>query len=239
MVAALHAWQHTDLDAAVVNEHIVHFEESILCPLVRVKADECVAQRVPRLVVPEDVARGDFAKAREYDLKILHGSGPIMMMPGARTGENHHLMGGPGLYSNAHTPCTASAGLHAWTCMAWKASPCTADLFSRDRVELADKEHVRRRPRISLRQVPNHLQDDSSAVRLQLATLVSTLLGPSLILLWLPIIFQPVTLRAQSCSSLSVLPAAGGGVLLKSLQVQHLAGDLLPNSRAKRQCIAR
>lgn len=59
------------LDAPVINEHIVHFEEGVLGRPVGVKANEGVAQRVPRLGVANDVTRGDLAKAREDDLEVL------------------------------------------------------------------------------------------------------------------------------------------------------------------------
>ena len=62
------------LDPAVVDEHIVHLEEGLLSRLVVVVAQEGVAQGVARLVVPDDVAGGHLAEAREDDLQVLRCS---------------------------------------------------------------------------------------------------------------------------------------------------------------------
>ena len=59
------------LDAAVINENIVHLEVGLLAGLVVVKAQESVAQAVPRLPVLDDVTGCDCAKPREDDLQIL------------------------------------------------------------------------------------------------------------------------------------------------------------------------
>lgn len=60
------------LDAPVINQAIVHLEVGLLAGLVRVKAQECVAQGVSSLPVLDDVTRCDVAKSGEDDLQILH-----------------------------------------------------------------------------------------------------------------------------------------------------------------------
>ena len=59
------------LDAAVVDEAVVHLEEGLLAGLVGVEAEEGVVERVARLPVADDVARGDVAEAAEDDLQVL------------------------------------------------------------------------------------------------------------------------------------------------------------------------
>ena len=71
----VHGLGEVNMDAAVVDEYIVHLEEGVLRGFVSIKANEGVAERIARLPVADDVAGGDGAKAREYDLKILHRQG--------------------------------------------------------------------------------------------------------------------------------------------------------------------
>ena len=67
----VHGLGEVHVDAAVVDEHVVHLEEGVLGRLVAVEADESIVQRVAGLPVPDDVARRDLAEAGEYDLQIL------------------------------------------------------------------------------------------------------------------------------------------------------------------------
>lgn len=62
------------MDAAIIDEHIVHLEECIFCSLVRIKAYESIAEGVSRLPIPNDVARSDLPKLGEDDLQVLHHS---------------------------------------------------------------------------------------------------------------------------------------------------------------------
>lgn len=57
-----HRLTEVDLDATVVDEHVVHFEVGGLAGLVVVVPDKRVAQRVACLVVADDVARRYVAK---------------------------------------------------------------------------------------------------------------------------------------------------------------------------------
>lgn len=56
------------LDSAVVDQDIVHLEVSILAGFIRVIAQEGVTQAVPCLLVPDDIAGGDVAKAPKNGL---------------------------------------------------------------------------------------------------------------------------------------------------------------------------
>ena len=60
------------MDAAIINKDIVHFEEGILCSLLRVEANEGVAEGVSCFPVTYDVTGGDFSKTGENYLQVLH-----------------------------------------------------------------------------------------------------------------------------------------------------------------------
>ena len=62
------------MDAAIIDEHIVHLEECIFCSLVRIKAYESIAEGVSCLPISNDVARSDLPKLGEDDLQVLHHS---------------------------------------------------------------------------------------------------------------------------------------------------------------------
>ena len=59
------------LDASVINQDIVHLEVGILTSFICVIAQKSIAQTVPSLLVPDDVARGDVAKAAKNSFQIF------------------------------------------------------------------------------------------------------------------------------------------------------------------------
>ena len=92
------------LDAAVINEAVVHLEVGLLARALAVKAQEGVVERVAGLVVPDDVAGGDRAEAREDDLQVLRAIGSsqalclCLVAQHGRSGHQHAgiLSGGGG-----------------------------------------------------------------------------------------------------------------------------------------------
>ncbi len=56
------------MDAAIINQHIVHLEEGILCSLVGVESNESIAQGVPGLPIANDVTGCYLSKLGENDL---------------------------------------------------------------------------------------------------------------------------------------------------------------------------
>ena len=66
------------MNAAIIDEDIVHLEEGVLGSLLGVKADEGVAERVSGFPVPDDVAGCDLAKAGKDDFQVLLAQNPSM-----------------------------------------------------------------------------------------------------------------------------------------------------------------
>ena len=66
-----HRLAEVDVDAAVVDEHVVHLEVGVLTVLLALELDERVAQRVTRLLVAYHLAAVDLAEAREDQLEVV------------------------------------------------------------------------------------------------------------------------------------------------------------------------
>lgn len=59
------------MDAAVIDEDVVHFEVSALGILALLELDERILQRITRLLVADDFAAEDLAKAGEDELEVF------------------------------------------------------------------------------------------------------------------------------------------------------------------------
>lgn len=51
----VHGLGEVDVDPSVIYQAILHLEECALCCFVGVKSNECIAKRIPSLVVPNYV----------------------------------------------------------------------------------------------------------------------------------------------------------------------------------------
>lgn len=65
------ALREIDMDAVVVDEHAFHFEVGLFALLLGREFNECVLQAVACVLVPDDLAVENLAKARENELEIL------------------------------------------------------------------------------------------------------------------------------------------------------------------------
>ena len=59
------------LDAPVIYQNIVHLEISILTGFICIIPQECIAQAVTGLLVPDDVTGGDIAEAPKNSFQIF------------------------------------------------------------------------------------------------------------------------------------------------------------------------
>lgn len=71
--------REVDVDATVVDQHVVHLEVRVFARLLLLELDERVLQGVARHFVADHLARLDLAEAAEDDLQVVVGGDGIQL----------------------------------------------------------------------------------------------------------------------------------------------------------------